>query len=114
MIICSCAVISSDDIERAVAWMRAADPQVMVTPGKVYRALGKKAVCGGCASLFVAAVHTTPAGDEASDVPAALRILGTATERRARREARRPRQRCGGDAEDDRCPPGPSISAVPD
>ena len=93
MIICSCAVISSDDIDRAVAWMRAADPQVMVTPGKVYRALGKKAVCGGCARLFVAAVHSAPAGEDGSDVPPGLRVLGAAVDRRANHEARRQRRR---------------------
>jgi bacterioferritin-associated ferredoxin len=81
MIICSCAVISSDEIERTVAWMKAADPQVVITPGKVYRALGKHPVCGGCAKLFVAAVHK-PATDgpttddtRTSDVPPELRTL---------------------------------------
>lgn len=71
MIICSCAVVSSDDIERTVAWMKAADPAVVITPGKVYRALGKKAVCGGCARLFVAAIHDP----SSSDVPPELRNL---------------------------------------
>ena len=53
MIICSCAVITDKDIRRAVEWMRAADPYAVVTPGKVYRALGKSPECGGCIRLFV-------------------------------------------------------------
>lgn len=112
MIICSCQIITSDDIERAVAWMRAADPQVMVTPGKVYRALGKKAVCGGCASLFVAAVHSVPDDGEFADVPAELRILRTASDRRTARETRRERRRCGTD--DPRDGGRPAATAIPD
>ncbi|MBK0398247.1 (2Fe-2S)-binding protein [Limibaculum sp. M0105] len=54
MIVCSCAVITDKDIRSAVEWMRAADPQAVVTPGKVYRALGKRPVCGGCVPLFIA------------------------------------------------------------
>ena len=53
MIVCHCARIRCSDIRAAVAWMRASDPQALVTPGKVYRALGKRPVCGGCAALFV-------------------------------------------------------------
>ncbi|MEO1491582.1 MAG: (2Fe-2S)-binding protein [Pseudomonadota bacterium] len=85
MIICSCAVISSDDIDRTVAWMKAADPQVVITPGKVYRALGKRAVCGGCAKLFVACVHKSTT----SDVPAELRNLRTTMKGTASHEGRR-------------------------
>lgn len=87
MIVCSCAVISSSAIETAVAWMKAADPQVVVTPGKVYRALCKKPVCGGCAKLFVAAVHKP----SHADVPAELcnlRTLSKGTEADGRKEHR--------------------------
>ena len=56
MLICSCAVISDHDIRAAVAWMRTADPYTVVTPGKVYRALGKRPDCGGCIDHFVAAI----------------------------------------------------------
>lgn len=38
---------------RAVAWMRASDPEALITPGKVYRALGRRADCGGCLPLFI-------------------------------------------------------------
>ncbi len=53
MIVCHCMSITDHDIRRAVDWMRAADRQVLITPGKVYRALGKKADCGGCLPHFV-------------------------------------------------------------
>ncbi|MGG7643507.1 (2Fe-2S)-binding protein [Rhodovulum sp. YNF3179] len=53
MIVCHCMAITDKDIRGAVDWMRAADPATIITPGKVYRALGKRADCGGCLSLFV-------------------------------------------------------------
>jgi bacterioferritin-associated ferredoxin len=68
LIVCSCAVITSDDIHRTIAWMRAASPDTIITPGKLYRALGKSPECGGCIALFVATMrqdrHTAvpPAG----------------------------------------------------
>ena len=57
MIICSCARISDKDIKSAIDWMRASDPQVVVTPRKLYRALGKSPDCGGCMRLFVASMR---------------------------------------------------------
>lgn len=57
MIVCSCAVITSDEIHRTIAWMRAASPDTIITPGKVYRALGKTPECGGCITLFVATMR---------------------------------------------------------
>ncbi len=53
MMICHCMAISDDDIHRAMDWMRASDPDTLITPGKIYRALGKRADCGGCLPLFV-------------------------------------------------------------
>ncbi|MEM9371430.1 MAG: (2Fe-2S)-binding protein [Pseudomonadota bacterium] len=76
MIICSCTQISSTDIARAVEWMRAADPHVVITAGKVYRALGKRPVCGGCAQLFVAAAHESAE----TGLPMELRNLRAATQ----------------------------------
>ncbi|MFD1796366.1 (2Fe-2S)-binding protein [Paracoccus aurantiacus] len=54
MIVCHCNQITDHDIRAAVGWMRASDPDTIVTPGKVYHALGKRADCGGCMKLFVA------------------------------------------------------------
>lgn len=53
MIVCSCMNISDHDIRAAVDWMRASDPATIITPGKIYHALGKKADCGSCMPLFL-------------------------------------------------------------
>ena len=53
MIVCHCMNIADDEIRAAVDWMRAADPDTLITPRKVYRALGKSADCGGCLPLFL-------------------------------------------------------------
>lgn len=57
MIVCHCQSISDRDIHAAIDWMRAADPLTLITPGKVYRALGKAAECGGCLPLFLATME---------------------------------------------------------
>jgi bacterioferritin-associated ferredoxin len=71
MIVCSCTGISDADIHTAIGWMRAADPDTIITPGKVYRALGHKADCGGCLPLFLSTMEASPD----LGVPAALRGL---------------------------------------
>lgn len=69
MIVCSCAVISSEDIHRAIAWMRAASPDTLITPGKLYRALGKTPECGGCIALFVATMRANRRTAVPTDLP---------------------------------------------
>ena len=71
MIICHCQLISDQDIHSAIDWMRAADEDVIVTPGKVYRALGKSADCGGCMPLFLATMRQ----NDNLEVPMQLRGL---------------------------------------
>ncbi|MCT4682681.1 MAG: (2Fe-2S)-binding protein [Roseicyclus sp.] len=71
MIVCHCTGISDADIRGAIDWMRAADPDTIITPGKVYRALGKKADCGGCLPLFMSTMEAAPG----LGVPAQLRGL---------------------------------------
>jgi bacterioferritin-associated ferredoxin len=53
VIVCSCSRVTDTDITQAIAWMRASDPYTLITPGKIYRALGKKPDCGACIRLFV-------------------------------------------------------------
>jgi len=53
MIVCHCMGIADTEIRDAIDWMRAADPDTIITPRKVYRALGKTADCGGCLPLFL-------------------------------------------------------------
>ncbi len=57
MIICHCQNISDQDIDAAIDWMRAADPETLITPGKIYRALGKAADCGSCMPLFLSTMR---------------------------------------------------------
>jgi bacterioferritin-associated ferredoxin len=52
MIVCSCTMISSKDIAEAVAALRTADPFVVLTPGTIYRYLGKRPSCGNCLPLI--------------------------------------------------------------
>jgi bacterioferritin-associated ferredoxin len=68
MIVCHCQSISDHDIHAAVDWMRAADPDTLITPGKIYHALGKRADCGGCMPLFLGVMRQNrnfrvPCGD---------------------------------------------------
>ncbi|WP_237400359.1 (2Fe-2S)-binding protein, partial [Rhodovulum sulfidophilum] len=53
MIVCHCQCITDHDINAAIDWMRASDPKTIVTPGKVFRSLGKRADCGDCMTLFL-------------------------------------------------------------
>ncbi len=45
-------MISSKDIAEAVAALRTKDPLVVLTPGLIYRHLGKRPSCGGCLPLI--------------------------------------------------------------
>lgn len=69
MIVCHCTAITDHDIRAAVDWMRAADAQTIITPGKVYRALGKRPDCGGCLPLFISTLQ----GCDGLEVPMQLR-----------------------------------------
>lgn len=57
MIICSCSGITDADIETAlVSLMSVAEPP-LPTPGVVYRELGQKLKCCGCAPLLVETIY---------------------------------------------------------
>lgn len=71
MIVCHCQSITDHDIHAAIDWMRAADGQTIITPGKIYRALGKAADCGGCMPLFLSTVRS----NDNTEVPMHLRRL---------------------------------------
>ncbi len=57
MIVCHCQNITDHDIHAAIDWMRASDVDVVITPGRVYRALGKAADCGSCMPLFLSTMR---------------------------------------------------------
>ena len=44
-------MLTAEDIHQAVAALRTKDPHVVLTPGLIYRALGKRPQCGGCFPL---------------------------------------------------------------
>ncbi|MDE4174935.1 (2Fe-2S)-binding protein [Phaeobacter sp. PT47_59] len=73
MIVCHCTQITDHDIHAAIDWMRTSDPQTIITPGKIYHALGKAADCGGCMPLFL----DTMRGNAKVNVPAQLQNLRT-------------------------------------
>ena len=52
MIVCSCTMITAKDIAEAVSALRTADPFEVLTPGTIYRHLGKRPSCGGCLPLI--------------------------------------------------------------
>lgn len=45
-------MITSKDIAEAVSALRTADPFVVLTPGLIYRHLGKRPSCGSCLPLI--------------------------------------------------------------
>jgi bacterioferritin-associated ferredoxin len=51
MIVCSCNLITAKDVDDAVDALRTADPFVVLTPGLIYRHLGKRPSCGSCLPL---------------------------------------------------------------
>lgn len=71
MIVCHCQSVTDSDVHAAIDWMRAADPLTIITPGKVYRALGKSADCGSCMPLFLSTMRR----NENLKVPMQLRGL---------------------------------------
>lgn len=57
MIVCHCNVIKCQDIRNAVGDLRGNDPYCIVTPGRVFKAHGCKANCGGCMPLFASVIE---------------------------------------------------------
>lgn len=45
-------MITSNDIAEAVSALRTKDPHVVLTPGLIYRQLGKRPFCGSCLPLI--------------------------------------------------------------
>lgn len=85
MIVCHCQNISDKDINAAIDWMRASDEQTVITPGRIYHALGKSPDCGGCMPLFVATMRK----NDSMEVPPILRGLRRGIHEEVRHEGRR-------------------------
>ena len=81
MIVCSCLNITDHEIRAAVDWMRASDPETIITAGKVYRALGQRPDCGGCMHLVLDTMRRcdsfqVPAPADAPPLLRPLRLAG--------------------------------------
>ncbi|MEM7619833.1 MAG: (2Fe-2S)-binding protein [Pseudomonadota bacterium] len=48
MIVCSCNVITDQDIRQAVSKLNASQPNDMITISQVYKTLGQRPKCGSC------------------------------------------------------------------
>jgi hypothetical protein len=59
MIVCSCTVITHADIEQALIELLSQDNAPLPTPGVVFRHIGKKMNCCGCAPLTVSTIYET-------------------------------------------------------
>jgi hypothetical protein len=57
MIVCSCLVITDEDIERALVEIMSQPDAPLPTPGVVYRHLSKKMVCCSCSPLAVSTIY---------------------------------------------------------
>jgi bacterioferritin-associated ferredoxin len=57
MIVCSCNVVSHREIEAVVEALVEGDPDVVLTPGMVYRAIGVRPKCGTCLQHVVRLMH---------------------------------------------------------
>lgn len=91
MIVCHCMGITNHQITAAVIWMRSADPDTVVTPGKIYRALGKRADCGGCMPLFLDTMRNCANLGPATTSPSSHTIpqLGTGAPHEGRPQSHR-------------------------
>jgi len=57
MIVCSCNIVTHAEIEAVVEELVAADPEVVLTPGMIYRAIGVRPKCGTCLRHVVELMH---------------------------------------------------------
>jgi hypothetical protein len=57
MIVCSCLVITDEEIEHALLEILSQPEAPLPTPGVVYRHLQKKMVCCGCSPLAVSTIY---------------------------------------------------------
>jgi bacterioferritin-associated ferredoxin len=74
MIVCSCSMITDRDVENAVSALRTADPFVVLTPGLIYRYLGKRPSCGGCLPLITKLMVAYDEEDPRTHAPSAFRL----------------------------------------
>jgi len=57
VIVCSCNILSCHDIRKGVDTLLSDDLHAVLTPGKIYAALGKRMKCGGCMPNTIGVIH---------------------------------------------------------
>jgi bacterioferritin-associated ferredoxin len=84
MFVCSCNLITCEDIRHAVASIRAASPDAPLNATVIYKALGKRPRCGNCLELADEQVCAFARTGDCCRQPAADRPAPASTGRRAR------------------------------
>ncbi len=57
MILCSCAVITQEELWEAIRALHAENPSAPMTPNRVFRKIGKAPTCMVCAPLLVRRIY---------------------------------------------------------
>jgi bacterioferritin-associated ferredoxin len=57
MIVCSCNLITDKELAETVGRLVAADALTVLTPLRLFHALGRRPRCGGCLTLVVELMH---------------------------------------------------------
>lgn len=64
VIVCSCNVLTDKELRRAARELQSGPDGVIVTPGAVFRALGKRPRCGGCFKAIIPIIHEESQGGQ--------------------------------------------------
>jgi bacterioferritin-associated ferredoxin len=64
VIVCSCNVLTDKELRRAARELQSGPDRVVVTPGAVFRALGKRPRCGGCFNTIIPMIHEEAPADK--------------------------------------------------
>lgn len=64
MIVCSCNVLTDKELRKAARELQSGPDRVVVTPGAVFRALGKRPRCGSCFSTVIPIIHEEAPADK--------------------------------------------------
>ncbi|WP_293721530.1 bacterioferritin-associated ferredoxin [Stappia sp.] len=66
VIVCSCNVLTDKELRRAARELQSGPERSVVTPGAVFRALGKRPRCGGCFKTIIPMIHEEAPEDDAA------------------------------------------------
>ena len=77
MIICSCNVLSDEQLRNAAKEMRADPNGKIPTPGSVFRRLGCRPRCGGCFPAVIEIIHDMESDGETETGYSRLKAAGS-------------------------------------